>query len=295
MIKEIEMKNKSVIIKIVFCAAIFVLFFTLTTCETLKNMVREPVVSFKSVDIASITFTGVDLLCKVNVENPNPLDIPFPELAWEVFLNANHFINGTIRNGGPIRSYGTTVVEVPVSLTYLDILNTFSSLAGANEVDFKIPLNFKFNIPVIGEKSFQLEPSGTVPILQLPTLSFGGISVKNISLTSLDFEVNWEIENKNSVAMLVNEITYNLTINNSQWASGTTSKNIQIAPNQKGNIPIPISLNNLAIISGIGSLITRGTDVACVCGGNLNVGLNIPGFKNYSFPFNYSGVTKLSR
>jgi LEA14-like dessication related protein len=242
----------------------------------------------------NISFTGIDLLCKINVDNPNPITIPFPELGWGLFINDNHFINGTIRNGNPLRARGTTEVEIPVSLNYVEVFNTFTSLIGSTEVAYKIPLDIKFNLPVLGEKVFHLEPAGTIPLLQFPSLSFKGISAKTTLLPPrLDFEVSLEVENKNAVAMLVNDISYNLSVNNSQWAAGSAPKGLRINPKQKQVLSFSGSISGLAVVSSIADILQRGSDVTYLCEGNFDLGLDFPGFKKFALPFNYSGTTKL--
>jgi LEA14-like dessication related protein len=280
----------------VFVAAALAACFTLTTCQTLKGMVREPKVSLKSVDITNVSFVGIDLLCKVNVNNPNSFTIPFPELGWELLINANHFIEGTIKNDSAIKSRGTTVVEVPVSMKYAEVFSTFKSLVGSTEVDYRIPLKLKFDLPVLGERVVCLEPKGTIPLLQFPSLTFKGINAKTTLLPpKLDYEVSWEVENKNGFVMLVNDISYNLTVNNSTWVAGSTPKGLRINPKQKQVVSFSGSLSGLAVVSSIADVLQRGSDVSYSCAGNFDIGLDFPGFKNFALPYNYSGSTKLLR
>ena len=42
-----------------------------SNCQSLNAIFKEPVVSLRSVELTGISFTGAELLCKVNVENPN--------------------------------------------------------------------------------------------------------------------------------------------------------------------------------------------------------------------------------
>jgi LEA14-like dessication related protein len=288
------MKNRAMVLKSVYAAAVLVACFALTTCQSLKAKVQEPQVSLKTVDVANISFNGIDLLCKVNVDNPNAFTIPFPELGWRLLINDNHFIDGTIKNGNPLRARGTTEVEIPVSLNYTEVFNTFKSLIGSTEVDYKIPLDIKFNLPVLGEKVFHLEPAGTIPLLQFPSFSFKGISAKTMLLPPrLDFELSWEVENKNGFVMLVNDISYNLSVNNSQWAAGSTPKGLRINPKQKQVLSFSGSISGLALVSSIADILQRGSDLTYLCEGNFDLGLDFPGFKNFALPYNYSGSTKL--
>jgi LEA14-like dessication related protein len=405
----------------IFLTTIIVFSIAGTTCETLSAVFREPVLSLHSVELVNIDFNGVQLLCKVNVQNPNAIEIPFPEIGWEFFVNTNSFINGTIRNDQRIRARRTTVVDIPVRLEYLGVFDTFASLKESKQAEYKVALAAKFALPILGDRVWNFEHEGVFPVLQMPKLSmpsmkidridftraellftvnvenpnefdlpspklaydylvnnnsvirstlensapiaaaavtpliirlevqyadlyrsfqalrnvgeapsklsltsdfalpafagntflteipgslplpkvpsitFGGLSVKNLSLTDIDFDVVWEVENPNVFAMSVKELAYTLTVNNTRWASGTAPASTQIAANRKTQIPLTFSINSLSMVRDITEMITRGTDVAYSCTGNISLGAALPGLTDYSSPLNFTGVTRLRR
>ncbi|MDR1251792.1 MAG: LEA type 2 family protein [Treponema sp.] len=285
--------NKPVLAKTALALAVIAL--ALTTCQSLGSIFSEPRFSLRSMDLTGISFTGVDLLCTVNVENPNPIDIPFPEIDWEFFVNANSFVKGIVKNDKSIKSQSVTGVDIPLSVTYADLFNAVKSLQNTKEADYLLSLGAKFPLPILGDKVFHLEHGGKLPVLSAPSLSFKGISVKNVSLTRLDFELNWEVENKNSFAINVKDLSYNFAVNNSQWASGKVPGAPRIPPDQKVLIPLSFSINSLAMVRDITGIITMGTDVTYACGGNMNLGGDLPLLSDFNIPFNYAGTTRLRR
>lgn len=414
-------KNKSLRAKAGLAAAALFAALVFTTCQSLSSVFQEPRLSLHSVELADISFTGATVLCKVNVENPNAISIPFPEINWEFYVNTNSFINGKINAGRSIKARGTTVVEVPVGLNYLEVFNTFNSLKGSRQADYKVSLAAKFVLPVLGDKVWNFEHEGTFPVLQLPRLSapsmkmdkidftkaellftvnvenpnvfelpapsiaydylvnnnsfikssikaaaplaaaaltpvavrltvnyadlyrtfqslrnsgevpgllslksdfalpafagetgsleipgslpllkapsisFAGLSVQNLSLTKIDFEIVWEIENNNNFAMSVKDFSYTLAVNNTQWAGGNVSGAPQIGANRKTRIPLAFSVSSLSMVRDITEIITRGTDVAYVCSGNLSLGAALPALDDFGSPFNFTGTTRLRK
>lgn len=399
----------------------FIAVLNLTTCQTLSSVLREPVLTLHSAELGNISFTGVQLLCKVNVENPNPFSIPFPDIDWEFFVNTNSFVHGQIKANQSIKARTTTVVDVPVNFSYLEVFNTFASLKDSKQADYKVSLAAKFSIPILGDRTWHFEHEGVFPVLQLPklsapsmkidhldftkadllftvnvenpnpfdlpspkmaydyfvnnnsfikssipltaplaagavtavpimitvnyadlyktfqalrnlgeapclfslksdfsipafadesrrteipcslpmlkvpTLSFNSIRVKNLSLTKIDFELLLEAENANNFAMILKDLSYGLTVNNSQWVSSKVSGTPQIAANKKTLIPMGFSISGLAMIKDITEIITKGTNVTYTCTGNFNIGSTLPGLDDLKTPFNFSGSTKLIR
>jgi LEA14-like dessication related protein len=410
---------KSFFVKTCFVTVMVLAALSLTTCQTLSSIFQEPLLSLQSVEIAKITFTGTELLCKVRVQNPNPITIPFPEVGWELFVNANSFIQGVVKNDRSIGARGSTIIDVPLSLNYLDVFNTFRSLKGGRQADYRVALAVKFSLPLLGDKVFNFEHSGTFPVLQMPklsmptlkfdkmdftkaellftvnvenpndfdlpspkmaydylvnnnsfirssidstaplaaaavtavpirltvnyadlfrtfqalrnlnevpgrfslssdfsipafagdsfltemaaslpllkvpTISFKGITVRNLSLTKIDFGITWEVENNNNFAMSVKDFSYNLTVNNSQWAGGRVPGSPQIPAGRKTEIPLTITIDSLSMVRSLTEIITNGTNVSYACGGNINLGAALPGLDDFGTPFNFTGSTRL--
>jgi LEA14-like dessication related protein len=272
---------------------LLVLCLSLSTCASINKIFKEPVLTFQSAEITKLNFTGLELLCKVKVENPNPITIPFPDIDWEFFVNANSFVKGQINAHQSIRARSSNIIEVPVSFNYRDVFNTFVSLRNSNQAAYKVALAAKFLLPVIGEKVWHLQHEGNFPVLHLPTVKFGSLAVKNISLTALEFELAWEVENTNTFDMSVKDLSYNLSVNNSTWTSGRVPGAPQIPAGRTTRIPINFTINGLAMVREITEIITRGTSINYTLGGNINLGAALPGLADFGTPFNFTGSTRL--
>ena len=93
---------------------------TLAVCESLRSALKEPALSLDSVEMTGIDFDGVDLLCKINVDNPNAFDIPFPEMVKDLtriaMLNAPMWTELFIENGtalvGRIRQFERSLERI---------------------------------------------------------------------------------------------------------------------------------------------------------------------------------------
>jgi LEA14-like dessication related protein len=418
--KSSGIKN-SRLFKAAAAAALLSCTLLFSACESLKGIVSEPLLSLRSVDMAGIDFNGVDLLCKLDVQNPNAFDIPLPEISWNLNINTNDFVNGLIKSNSSLKSRKSSIVEIPVRLSYVEIFKTFASLKGSTETDYRIDLGVKIPFPLFADKTWNFSHAGTVPVLQIPkftapsfkigrlnftgaelvcsvnvenpnnfelpfpdmdydfgingnsflkssvvmgaglaaaavspvdiklqlnyadlyktfqslknsseancllalkskfaipafseesssldiagklpmlkapSLSFKGIDVKNISLSKLDFEVGLEVENNNSFAMNINDFNYNLKVNNAEWGSGRVLNSPALAPGKKTVVPINLSLSSLSMVTELTNIIARGTDVAYAVGGNMDLSGNIAGLEPLKLPFAFDGKTKIKK
>ncbi|MDL2229678.1 LEA type 2 family protein [Treponema sp. OttesenSCG-928-L16] len=279
---------------VAFCAIPFMLLF-FSGCQTVETVLKEPRLSVHSVTMESVSFDGMGLLCKVQVENPNAFAIPFPEIGWDFFINDNAFLEGVLKEGGSIKARETTTVNIPLQFTYEGLFNTFSSLIGAGELAYAIGLDIVFPIPIIEAKTFHLDFEGAVPIPRLPSFSFAGIEAKNISLQSIDFSLNWKLENKNSFALKLDEFIYDFAVNGSAWAKGSVREGISAGAGETINIPLNISINSAQIAGEMFRLISGGGSVNYSCTGGLVLSSDLPGFQKTEMPLSLSGTTGIKK
>ncbi|MCL2184349.1 MAG: LEA type 2 family protein [Treponema sp.] len=282
---------------IVACVSLSIL--SLSTCETLSAVLQDPLITIHSVDLASINLNGAQLLCKLQVENPNSFEIPFPETDWECFINTNSFIKGTIKNNNRLRARNKTIVEVPVNLDYLDLLNTFRSLKGNRKIDYKLALGIKFSLPLLGDKVWNLEHSGEVPLPQLPRITSPSMRVDNVNTSRAEIVISINFENPNEFPIPSPKVSYDYLINRNSFIKGEIENNGPLAASSTTpvNFRLTVNYGDLArtVASSITSLLSSSSR-ELTTQIRLNCDFNIPFFKDEQ-PFNWSsdGVLPLPR
>jgi LEA14-like dessication related protein len=209
--------------KIITAAAVLFTVLALSTCKTLQSVMQEPLISLHSVELASVNINGAQLLCKVQVENPNAFEIPFPETDWELFINANSFLSGVVKNNRHIGARQKTLVDVPVNLDYLGVFNSFRSLKGSQKAGYKIALGVKFPVSVFGEdKVWNFEHEGEFPLPQLPKLSAPSIRIESRDSTKVEILVTVNVENPNVFELPSFKIEYDYRLNRNSFIKGET-------------------------------------------------------------------------
>ena len=261
--------------KIVLVLAVLCVIPFLTNCQTLGSVTREPVVSLHSAEIVGVSFTDTELLCIVRVENPNPFDIPFPEIVWELYINENFFVSGLIRNDQRIRARNSTLVEIPVNLNYLDIINTFLSLRGRRQFDYKVALAANFSIPVLGERTVRLEHDGTIPLPQAPRLSSPSMRVDSVDLNGAQIHVSVNIENPNNFALPTPRISINYLVNGVSFINSTSEARAPIAASGTTPLVFGFSVRYMDLLRRFPNLVAQRQVSTAL---NLSVDFGVPVF-----------------
>jgi len=270
-------------------AAALYTIVSFTNCESLMSIVQLPQISLHSVELGSISVNGASLVFKLQVENPNPITIPFPETSWELFINNNSFTSGVVRNNGNLKARETTLVDVQVNLDYLGVFNSFASLKGSQKVDYKVALGVKFTLPVLGDKTWDFAHNGEIPLPQLPKLSAPTLSIGSRDLTRAEVVVTMNIENPNAFPLPPITIKYDYKLNSTSFLSGDT-KSETIAPNSISPVVFRLGVNYADVLRIIGSLFTSSSVSSSI---SLTGDFGIPAFGSEAFNLSASGTLPL--
>ena len=244
--------------KIIFVLSVslFLLFlcFGLSSCSTLDGVVQAPNVTFNSVNIAGIGLQGVDLIVRINVENPNAFNIPFPEVNWHMFINDNSFVRGMINEGTNLRGRRTVTVDLPISVSYSGFFNSFASLFGSSEVGYKVALDLRFPLPVINDLTYNLEFEGILPLLQIPRLSAPSFRTGRMDFTGIEQIWAINIANPNNFSIPIPEYNWQYEVNGTPVIRGKINQEGELAALSENAVNFTVNMRYADIISAIGSL-----------------------------------------
>jgi len=270
-------------------AVVLLTALSFTTCQSLMAALQEPLISLHSVEIANVNINGVQLLCKVQVENPNAFDIPFPETAWELFINTNSFVSGVVKNNQRIKGRQKTLVDVPVNLEYLGIFNSFKSLKGSQKTDYKVALGVKFPIPVIGDKVWNFEHSGELPLPQLPKISAPSMKIDSRDSSKVELLVTVNVTNPNVFPLPSLSIKYDYQLNRNSFIKGETVSEA-LAANAVTPVTFKLSVSYTDLFRSFASLLTSREVASSI---SLTGDFGIPAFSGETFNLNTTGTLPL--
>jgi len=242
--------------KIMLTMAVFFAVLLLTTCQHLSSVVQEPKVTFLSMVPTGININGIQMLCKVQVDNPNSFKIPFPETDWTMFINANQFVKGTVKNNQEIKARGSAIIDIPVSLDYVGIFNSFRSLLGTRQFGYKIGMGIKIPTPLFGEKIWNIEHEGELPLPQAPRLSNPTIRLGDRNLTRAELIISMNFENPNAFPVPAPKINYDYRINNNSFIRGIVENEAPLAANSTSTISTRLQVTYVDLIRSFAALAT---------------------------------------
>jgi len=211
-------------------------------CKTVKPSFQEPVISFHSATIPDITIHNAQILCKIQIQNPNPYEIPFPHTNWKLFINEKSYRDGDVKVDGKIKARSTVFMDVPVKVEYLHFFKTFKPLIGSKQASYKIALAVKYS-PDFGEKVWNFDNSGDLPLLQLPSVSYPNMVIESADYSKAQIMVTINVENPNAFEIPPPRIFYDYQLNKKSFIKGNIEGETPLAPSSVTPVKFRLVVN----------------------------------------------------
>ncbi|MBD5770094.1 NDR1/HIN1-like protein [Marinomonas colpomeniae] len=266
----------------------------LTGCSTFKNTLdaSKPNASVTSVSIGDISMETVTLLVGIEVYNPNSFALKAAGFDLDLLID-----NSTVASIGQpdasltLPAKGSNRVQLPVTLTFDEILSSMRGLGDKTEVDYGVQGKVAVNLPVLGSIDMPVEYSGVLPIPKQPEVTFKNLNVDSIGFSGVKLSVDLEVMNPNVFDINLNDVTYQLDVESKSLGGGNI-KTINLPQGEFRVISIPLSIGVSDMGTSLYRLLIGSEPVSVDVSIEAEVDTNIDGWK--SVPVTYEMKQELN-
>ncbi|MDR0400130.1 MAG: LEA type 2 family protein [Treponema sp.] len=256
-------------------AALCILMLANSGCRTLEEAFREPLVSPGPLDITNLSVEGAELLCRIELENPNAIDIPFPEIGWEFFIEGRSFLSGRVGKGETLGARDSAAVDVPLSLGYEEMLDALGSLAGGGNADYCLSLEARCMIPALGERLWHFERRGKIPLPRMIVLRNPSLRIASLDFEGVDLICSLDIDNPNPFPLPFPEIHYHYAVQGGGFITGIAEFPGSLAAERRSPAEIRLRVAYSDLYRTFPALRNRGEAADLL---SLALSVSLPGF-----------------
>jgi len=116
--------------------SLFVLSILLVSC--LSSVMEKPSFVLREITLSPRSFTEMNLLLGLDVQNPNRFDLMFKSFEYTVYLNNKEIGNGRLEKELLIPSSSITRVQVPVVAKFKDWDGSLKTIITGDDLPYKI-------------------------------------------------------------------------------------------------------------------------------------------------------------
>jgi len=272
----------------------------LTHCADLMNILKkgsieEPDVKVTKTRLAGLSFKQADLVFDIQIDNPNPVGISLAGFDYDLLLNNISFLKGKQDKSLEIKANEMATIHLPLSLLFENIYATYQRLKNEDKISYTLNTGLAFNLPVLGELRIPVSTSGEFPAIKIPVVNIKYLKMNRLSFTGADFSLGIGINNPNSLGFNINDLTYNLIVNETLWAEGQTSEGMNIRAKENNTVLVPFTLNLLQIGSALYQEINEGKNFDYQLIGQVNLSSSMEILGQIKLPFDVTGKIDLTK
>ncbi|MGA3281259.1 MAG: LEA type 2 family protein [Smithella sp.] len=115
---------------------LFALSICLMSCT--NWILDNPSFTLRKVSLSPISFTEINLILDLDVQNPNHFDLKLRSFEYTVYLKNEEIGNGHMEKELLIPSSSTTQIQVPLVAKFKDLSGSIKTIFTGNDLPYKI-------------------------------------------------------------------------------------------------------------------------------------------------------------
>lgn len=139
---------------------------SLSACAGLPGKeIIEPEVFVRDFTITEFTLSGLEGIISLDVKNPNDVRLSARSLDYVFYIADNEVLSGATDENFSIPAFGQQTIDLPIRISYQDLLNTLPTLLQNKSADYTVKGNLGttfITVPFIKQGRFAL-PNFTNP------------------------------------------------------------------------------------------------------------------------------------
>ncbi len=108
------------------------------SCSSLKKIVEPPKVKLEDVKVNKMAISGIELDIVLEVLNPNNIDFDVKNLTYSLDVNDKQVTSGKLKEKVLVKGKEKTLVSVPLTLKYTDILSSALMLLKQEGMPYRV-------------------------------------------------------------------------------------------------------------------------------------------------------------
>ena len=210
----------------------------LSGCASLQQMIQKPTATFSHMQIVSADLFKSTAVFNFNIHNPNPIKISAGRITYDLKLNGRDFVNGQLDQGATLAAGGTSMLQIPITMAYLDFFDTMTQLWSTRSADYALTGGF-----TVGPLVIPFQAHGVLDLPKMPKISLESIEVRKLSLSGATLNCQLQMSNPNAFDLLFKKLDYTLRLGGSSLGQASALPTGPIAKNGKSAIALALDLS----------------------------------------------------
>ena len=220
---------------------------------------EHPQLTFESWSAEGLDLDGVTIALRYRLLNPNGFGLDVQRLGYRLEVEGRQVAEGRLPAGLHLAPKATSELAVPVRLRWRDLPGFVETLLTKAEVGYRISGEAGVGSPV-GTIDLPFEHADRVALPRLPGVQVEGLTMRQMSLSELSFDLRLRVDNGNAFPLPVGALTYGLRVGEQDLLSGGSHPLAAVPPGGHARLTVPVRISLSGAASAV-SQILNGAEV----------------------------------
>ncbi len=253
---------------------------------------NEPVLSITNVHVSRLTLERMTVSTSVVVGNPNNVPLRVTALDYTLDAGTSRVTQARYPAAFVAAAHSSVAIAMPVQVPF-DYLH---AAAGGPQAGPRTPYRLVCGVSYEAQGQAPartvVERRGMLPVISAPVIKLKSLRVSNLTLEAADVVVALLVSNPNTFGITVNRLTYDLALDNEQWARGAFPARLELPAQRATTVNVPVSLAR-GMVRALPGMVARGEPVRYRLHGYLDAQTTLPELRTLSMPYDRSGMVNL--
>ncbi|WP_372364540.1 LEA type 2 family protein [Candidatus Uabimicrobium sp. HlEnr_7] len=225
---------------------IIMLSTMLLSCSSLQSLLEsapKPGANIVGVKLSGLDLQQANLVFDIDISNPYSVPLPLTNLDYSLATNGKSFLSGNAKElQGSIPASGNKVIQLPVSIKFLETLNVLSGFKPGSVVPYTAKMDLSVDAPGVGPISLPLQKEAELPIPTAPDVNLESVDWQDIGFSKATATLNVRLKNNNEFPLDLNKLNYALKLSDTSVVENKIEKSTSFAKGEENIVKIPISI-----------------------------------------------------
>lgn len=254
----------------------------------LKKAIR---IEHVTMDATSISQDTVEVEVNMLIDNPFFFDFMLKDIWYQASLGKKQVLDDSTMVNQEITD--STSLQIPITLNYNKIRTQLEALQPQDSTMLDFTFDVSYELPVIGLQRTSIGHAMKVPVPKLVSLEVQEIDVKSFGFQNIDLSVNMLLHNPNKTEAVINDLIFNVSLNESTLVEGARARPIDIEPKEKVYFNLPVSVKTGSIAKEFFDKITKGDKINVFLDGSCILKLEGAPVDSIRIKFDTEGAMEL--
>lgn len=213
------------------------------TAHKAKEKAVNLTMEVASSSITDINTERIKVASKVIIKNPLPVALNASRLDYTVFISATKIAEGSYTKPIHVPASSSKTFSLPMQVLIKPMAKVIDKMdaTGKDMATYTFKNVIHTDIPIAGERKFEVNMNEELPVVRLPKLKPGDLDVKKFGLKNSGIDMTMQITNPNPFPIRMKDARYSMKIDGKHTVEGAMQEVVSLPA--KATVPVAMHMD----------------------------------------------------